>query len=183
MAEHEFTLVIDGDLDDESVLHKLLEAGCDDATFGVVDGVGYGDFHREADALPKALLSAIRDVEEGAGLEVLHVEPDDLVTMADIAHRLDKSREYIRLLVTGRKGPGHFPPPVSHLRGRSRLWRWSDVAVWAGLIDYDGQLKARFIAAVNGALELRRAHLARQQQKEVLQSLAGRAPSVQPTGI
>lgn len=40
MTEHEFTLVIDGDLADETIARALFEACCDDATFGVVDGVG-----------------------------------------------------------------------------------------------------------------------------------------------
>ena len=47
MSEHEFTLVIEGDLSDEGVARALFEAGCDDATFGVIDGVGYGEFIRE----------------------------------------------------------------------------------------------------------------------------------------
>jgi hypothetical protein len=41
---------------------------------------------------------------------------------------------------------------VSHLSGRSKLWRWSDVAAWAGLIDEEAHERARVIAAVNGAL-------------------------------
>jgi hypothetical protein len=172
MSEFEFTLVIDGDLEDEAVLDKLFEAGCDDATFGVIDGIGYGDFHREARSFIKALVSAIKAVEGPGGLKVLHVEPDDVVTMADIAHRLDKSREYVRLLVAGRKGRGGFPPPISHLRGRSRLWRWSDVATWAGMLDEEAQEQAQFIAAVNALLELRRSRLGKQERERLLKVVA-----------
>lgn len=61
------------------------------------------------------------------------VEPDDLVTMSEIAERRGRSRESVRVLVAGRRGRGDFPAPVSHLRSRSRLWRWPEVAERAGL--------------------------------------------------
>lgn len=154
-TEYEFTFVIGGQLDDESVLDELFEAGCSDATFGTVDGLGFGDFHREAPALSEAIDSAIREVESVGRLRVLRVEPDDLVTMAEIAERLERSRESIRLLVAGRRGNGDFPPPVSHSRSRSRLWRWSEVSAWAGHTDDTGTRDARLIAVVNAALELR----------------------------
>lgn len=156
MSEYSFTLVIDGVLDDET-LDELFEAGCDDATFGAVDGAHYADFDREAPSLGEALSSAIADVESVPGLRVRRVEPDDLVTMSEIAERLDRSRESVRLLIAGERGSGDFPAPVSHLRRRNRLWRWSDVAAWAGEADGDDLAKARLIAAVNAALELRTA--------------------------
>lgn len=156
-TEHEFTLVIRGPLDDESVLDELFEAGCSDGTFGTVDGLGFADFHREAPTLSEALDSAIRDVESVDRLQVLRVEPDDLVTMAEIAERLERSRESIRLLVAGQRGDGDFPPPVSHSRSRSRLWRWSEVSAWARHTDDVRTRHARLIAAVNAALELRQA--------------------------
>lgn len=154
---HEFTLVIDGDLDSEGGLEALFEAGCDDATFGTVDGVGYADFVREARTCGDALRSAIEQVESVSGLRVTRVEPDDLVTMSEIAERLGRSRESVRLLVAGDRGPGGFPPPVSHLRARSRLWRWSEVAAWAKRHDQPADpVAAAEIAAVNAALALRK---------------------------
>lgn len=173
MSGYEFTLVIDADLDDDAILDRLFEAGCDDATFGMSDGIGFGEFHRAAPSFRDALLSAIHDVDVETGLRVLHVEPDDLVTMADIARRLDKSREYVRQLVLGRKGPGDFPPPVSHLQSRSSLWRWSDVASWAGELDPEMKERARLIAGVNGALEMRRARLKESDARQLLGLAAG----------
>jgi len=155
MTEHEFTLVIDGDLTDESIAAALFEVGCDDATLGVSDGQGYGEFIREVSTLAEAVMSAIHQVESVASLRVMHLEPDDIVTMADIAERLERTRESVRLLIAGRRGPGHFPPPFSHSRERSRLWRWSDVAEWLGDIEPEEREAARFTAAVNAALELR----------------------------
>jgi len=88
----------------------LYEAGCDDALFGVRDGAQYGAFDREANSFSEALASAIRDVTSAvAGLQVVRIEPDELVTMAAIAKRSGLSREYIRLLSTNQRGPGGFP--------------------------------------------------------------------------
>ena len=64
MKEHQFTLVIAGELDRAEVIDALFEVGCDDATFGTVDHVGYGDFVREAPSLGEAVGSAIEQVEK-----------------------------------------------------------------------------------------------------------------------
>lgn len=151
---YEFTLIIEGlDLDDDAQGDALFER-CDDATIGEVDGVGYGDFHRDTETLVEAVLSAIRDIEAIPGLRVIHTEPDSLVTAAEIADRLDVTREYVRLLAKRERGSG-FPTPVSHARGRNRLWRWADVAAWGGRIG-DAELRDAYaMAAVNALLELR----------------------------
>lgn len=155
MPEYEFTLVLHGDLDDATV-DALFEAGCDDATLGEVDGVGYADFIREAPSFGDALFSAIEQVESVPGLTVTRVEPDDLVTLSEIAQRLGRSRESVRLLAAGERGAGDFPSPVSHLKARSRLWRWSEVAAWAKRHDQPIDLgAATAIAAINAALVLR----------------------------
>jgi hypothetical protein len=155
MREYSFTLAIEGDVDER--IDDLFEAGCDDATFGSVDGAHYADFDREAPTLAKAIFSAITDVESVPGLRVRRVEPDDLVTASEIAERLERSRESVRLLIAGERGRGNFPAPASHLRSRNRLWRWSDVAAWAGEANAQDLTKARLIAAANAALELRAA--------------------------
>jgi hypothetical protein len=155
MSEYEFTLMIEGDLVDEAVARALFEVGCDDATFGVVDGMGYGDFAREASTFAEAVLEAISQVEMVDDLRVIRVEPDDIVTMSDIAERLDRTRESVRLLVAGRRGPGGFPSPISHAMERGRLWRWSDVALWHGQLEPEEIEAARFTSAINAALELR----------------------------
>jgi hypothetical protein len=155
MTEYEFTLVIDGDLTDEDVARELFEAGCDDATFGVIDGAGYGEFMREASSFADAVLSAARQVESVRNLRVRRIEPDDIVTMAEIADRLDRTRESVRLLITGKRGRGGFPAPISHTRDRGRLWRWSDVAEWLGVLDPEQREAAHFVSAANAVFEFR----------------------------
>jgi hypothetical protein len=152
---YEFTLIVEGlDLDDAAQGDALFER-CDDATFGEVDGVGYGDFHRGAGSLGEAVTVAISDVESVAGLRVRRVEPEALVTAAEIAERLDVSKEYIRLLANGERGGGAFPPPVSHLRSRNRLWRWADIAAWSGGAPDEEVHDAYVLATVNAMLDLR----------------------------
>src|SRR5437660_5119090 len=106
MEKHEFTLILHGfsELTDD-VEDRLFEAGCDDALLGVLDGTPFLDFTREASSLKDAILSAIRDVAK-AGFEVVRIEPDDLVSAAEIARRAGRSRESIRQLRTAERGPG-----------------------------------------------------------------------------
>jgi hypothetical protein len=152
---HEFTLIIQGlNLDDDRQGDALFER-CDDATFGEVDGLGYGDFHRDAATLADALAGAINDVESVDGLQVMRAEPDALVTAAEIADRLNVSKEYVRLLANGERGGGAFPPPVSHLRTRNRLWRWADIAAWSGRSTDEELHDAYVLATLNALLELR----------------------------
>ncbi len=153
--KQEFVLIIDGPIVDDDVIEMLFEAGCGDATFGISNEVGSGSFHRTAPSLAHAIDSAIEAVESIPSLRVIRVESEDLLTMAEIARRLGRTRESVRLLVEGKRGKGGFPRPYSG-SGRWRLWRWSDVAAWVGNLPSEEVERARLIAAVNAALELRR---------------------------
>lgn len=159
--EHEFTLVLAGsDVLRSENLDRWFETGCDDTTFGEVDGVAYADFTRSAASPPVAIITAIEQIESAVpDVRVVRIEPDDLVNASDVAMRLGRTRESVRLLIAGERGPGDFPAPVSHLKARGRLWRWAEVARWAqnALGDPlpDSSMSV-FIAACNDALDLRR---------------------------
>lgn len=180
VREHEFTLVLEGAgvLEPEN-LDAWFEAGCDDATFGEVDGVGYADFARSASTPAAAILSAIDQLESAVpSIRVIRVEPDDLVNASDMAARLGRSRESVRLLIAGERGPGGFPAPLSHLKARGRMWRWAEVAPWARkalgteLPDTDAAI---FVAAINDALDLR--HLSPElEERDWLKPLAQLLP-------
>jgi hypothetical protein len=150
MSEYDFTVIFTGDADHDA----LYEAGCDDATFSEIDGVQFADFTREAPALITAIASAIQNIQSVPGLRVTRVEPDELVTQSEIAIRLGRSRESVRLLAAGERGRD-FPPPVSHARARNRLWRWSDVAAWDRQVSAVDHLEAVTLAGINAALELK----------------------------
>jgi hypothetical protein len=167
---HTFTLILSGasELTIE-IQDALFEAGCDDALLGCRDGVLFLDFDREAASLQKAIASTIADVEAAdIGLRVVRVEPDDLITTSEIARRIGQSRESIRLYAHGQRGPGGFPPPISGIKRRSPLYRWTEVAGWLAqntLLGNDSTvdeakrrtlLDAHSIGTINAMLDLRR---------------------------
>ncbi|MHB8293867.1 MAG: helix-turn-helix transcriptional regulator [Acidimicrobiales bacterium] len=155
MAEHHFSLVIapQGGLDDGTTIEALGEAGATDATVGRgPDGVWTAVFDREAPSFKAALSSAIAAVTS-AGVTVRRVEPDDLVTQAEIAERLGRTSESIRLLASGRRGDHTFPTPAVRAPGRGSLWRWAQVAAWAGLPAEEVE-RAEWIEVVNATLQL-----------------------------
>ncbi len=158
MSTYHFTLIVDGpDLQDQPMIDRLFEAGCDDATVGSSDGVQYVDFDREAGALDDAILSAVDDLEKLEGVEVIRIADAGLASLADIAARVDRTRESVRLLVSGARGPGNFPKPVTDPRSRYRLWRWSEVASWFSAYrgEFPGGADEQLAAMYNAALELR----------------------------
>ena len=157
--EHEFTLVLTGvnELADP-VVDALFEAGCDDAVLGVRYGAMFLSFTRAAPTLLDAILSAITDVRRaGIGADVLRVDECDLVSQADIARRIKLTRATVCQYVSGKRGPGGFPPPACHLTdvAESALWQWCEVADWLSqnnLIRADELKHARDVAIVNNAL-------------------------------
>ncbi len=150
---HCFTLVLIGD--DLATSSGAISDMWNDSKIGSSSGTYFVEFERLNPTFRGALSSAIDDVESIEGIRVRRVEPDDLLTAAEIAERLGRSRESVRLLAAGARGGGRFPPPSSHLRARQRLWRWTDIADWSGELDSEERECAHYVAAVNAALEYR----------------------------
>ena len=155
-----FVLVLSGVLEPDAKLEDALyEAGCDDAILAFRGGVGYLEFDRQAPSLGEAILSAIKDVE-GADprLKVVSVEPGDSVNASEIARRTQVTREYIRLLVEGKRGDGNFPAPQSGITSKTLVWSWAVVGRWMlerDLLDRSVVETAETIRDVNDALDLR----------------------------
>lgn len=159
LEAYEFTLVLDG-VDDqtEGLEDQLFEAGCDDALINFRNGTVYLDFNREAPSVEDAVISAIKDIEKSAlGAKVISILPDDQVNAAEIAKRLNKSRQIVSLWVKRERRQGlPFPNPVSKLTDTSPMWRWYDVVNWL----YQNQLIkdrkvvdfAMFIENINAVL-------------------------------
>ena len=158
MSNHHFTLIVEGrDMQEDDVIDSLFECGCDDGTVGRSDGIQFVVFDREANSLDEAVLSAVNDIECVPGLEVVRIADAGLVSMADIAARTGRTRESVRLLISGARGPGGFPAPVTDPRSRYRLWRWLEVEGWLNAYanhesdaDEDG-----LMIAINASLEFR----------------------------
>ncbi|MGH8905016.1 MAG: hypothetical protein ACRD0K_00475 [Egibacteraceae bacterium] len=153
-------IVTGADLQTDAAQNALFEAGCDDATFGTSVGVQRAAFDREAPSFGEALSSAITAVETAVpGARAVRVEPDELVTMSEIARRLGRTRESIRLLVAGERGPGGFPAPANRQTARNALWHWPEVARWFRddlSVPVEDDIPWPLIAAINATLELRR---------------------------
>jgi len=161
MSLFEFSLILDIPGFTPQIEELLFEAGCDDALLGVEDGVAYIDFSREAATFPAAVSTAIQQVESVLDTHcVVRIEPDELVTLAEISTRVGRTRESIRLLASGRRGQGQFPLPLRGAKTRPRIWRWSEVAPWLSghgiSVHEQDVLKANMIAEVNAILQLRR---------------------------
>lgn len=158
MTTHTFTLIVEGpDVTDPDIADALFEAGCDDALVGRSHGVQFVDFDREAESIEDAVLSAVTAVESVEGLRAVRLADAGLVSMSEIAKRVGQSREYIRLLVEGRRGPGGFPAPATDPRVRYRLWRTDDVERWMTRhfgADY-GTAEDDARDAINSGLEFR----------------------------
>jgi len=95
-------------------------------------GTVYLDFSRKAASAEEAVISAIQAVESiPAKATVISILPDDLVTEADIAKRLKRSRQTISLWVKrARRQQKPFPNPISRLSDKSPMWRWFEVVEW-----------------------------------------------------
>lgn len=182
MQEYEFTLVLSGiqELSDD-VLDSFYEAGCDDGLVGMRDGIAYVDFARRANSFQDAVLTAIRDVEK-TGAQVQHIEPDEMVTMSEIARRLNVTREGVRKWIGGLRGPGNFPAPIGNLKNRSAIWRWTDVLQWKRKVEGKEGVSCAArnhpagctcgwgIAVINSVLELRRRGINIRIQDALLQT-------------
>jgi hypothetical protein len=155
---YEFSLVIDGVPHlTRRVEDALFEAGCDDATLSVRRGHLYAEFARAASSMKDAILSAIRDIRSsGIGASVLCVDECNVVTQAEIARRIHRTRQMINQYISGERGPGNFPAPEHRLADGSPLWFWSSVSAWLadnGIIPPEESLNAQIVAAINTSLE------------------------------
>jgi hypothetical protein len=176
---HSFVLLTRGaNLVEPENFAALARAGCDDALLGQRGGTMFAEFRRDTARFEDAVLRAIGQIEQAVPEAlVIRVEPDDLVSLTEIAERTGRSKEAIRLYSEGRRGPGQFPPALAWVAQRHKLWQWSDVAAWfeeaLGRHDTDNE-KAQFIAALNGLLELRaRAERLSSSAQRALSPLAG----------
>ena len=74
MAKYEFSLIMKSQLElTEEIADELFEAGCDDGTPGICNGIFSIYFHREGKSMEAAIGSAISDVGT-AGYDVERAE-------------------------------------------------------------------------------------------------------------
>jgi hypothetical protein len=154
MTPYQFTVIV-ASVPTAAQVRVLLALG--DGTRIVRDareGIVRVRFRRHRPDLADAVVSAVRDVE-AAGLRAVRLLEHDWVTLADVADRIGRSREAVRLWSIGRVGPGGFPPPLNP--GRETLfYSWSEVAPWLGeRMGLDVPEPGLVLAAANLTLQLR----------------------------
>ena len=101
VKEFEFDLMFAlpaGERDEQAMLDALFEAGCDDAIVGTgaagIVGLGFIREGSDAEAvIAKAVRQALKGLPKGARLR--EVRPD-LVSLADVAARLQVSRQALQ---------------------------------------------------------------------------------------
>ena len=156
--EFDFALLLTGPTEfTDAMADALFAAGCDDATPSVCYGRVSLEFSRTAPSYKDAVLSAIGDVRKaGIGADVWQIDDCDLVTQAEVARKVGKSPQYVQQLMSGKRGPGRFPPPVCHLSENTLLWQWCEVSQWLcenNVVKPEVVEQARLTFAINLALE------------------------------
>lgn len=129
MKTHEFSIIASGlDPEADDFESRFYDAGCDDALVAFQKGHIILDFAREAESLEDAIAGAVAAVDQ-AGAKVDRVEPDPLVSLADISARTGLSRSAITLYAQGARSE-NFPAPIAKVTSSSPLWDWAAVAKW-----------------------------------------------------
>ncbi len=159
---YQFTLILKNvDEDTPNLEDSLYKAGCDDALINFRNGTVYLDFDRRGTSFKETILVAIRDVESSSVHAIVaNVAPENLVTISDIAKRLNKKRQVVSLWIKGeRRKSITFPKPIMKLSDCSPLWKWSEVSQWLyqnRIIDDKNIVnQAIFIEDLNASLEVR----------------------------
>jgi predicted DNA-binding transcriptional regulator AlpA len=154
MRTYEFGIIASGlDPAAEDFETRFYEAGCDDATISFQKGHIIADFARDAESLPDAIASAI-DAVIAAGAVVDRVEPDPLVSLADMAARTGLTRAAMTNYSQGKRG-SRFPSPVAKITSESPLWDWATVARWMyenEKLDKETAIEAEVVRLANDAI-------------------------------
>jgi hypothetical protein len=158
-TEFDFTLILTGITPETAgVEDRLFAAGCDDATLAFRCGRPVLTFSRKAASAMDAIVTAIEDVRKsGIGADVLRVDNCNLVTLSEIARRIDRQRQVVHQYMRGQRGPGGFPAPMCELGPSHWLWRWCDVAYWLwenDMLKKDSLNESREVEIINSILEM-----------------------------
>ena len=127
--DFEFSFIVEGFDIDDPLLERLYSAFDD---VGATDQLGRTTIEFVVEAVSPA--SALRDTLfrfQTAFPEVVVVRLDrDLVNVSEIADRISRTPESVRLLVNGSRGAGKFPVASGVLPGGTRIWEWAAVYKW-----------------------------------------------------
>ena len=126
--DYEFSVQVTGlDIESESQLKQLKDDTITVVPFASDDLIMLGV--EMAAESPESAFSEFKSFlnECASGIKIKRVDLD-LVSLSQIAERLDITREAVRLWAIGQRRKG-FPEPFTSA-GQSLLWAWSDVFDW-----------------------------------------------------
>jgi len=160
MKEFDFSLVLYSDNISFEILESLLvDSELTDATISQRNGTFYLDFTRSGSNLTDTILTTIIDIENKTPFKICRIEPSDIVTSAEIARRLGRSRQSVQQLISGSRGSGDFPQPEAGITTKTLFWSWTDVVSWflevSIISDRSLYYDAMSIKALNIALSYR----------------------------
>ncbi|WP_375285051.1 hypothetical protein [Marinicauda pacifica] len=159
MKAYEFSIVASGlDHEADDFIDRFFEAGCDDATVAYARGSIIVSFCREAVSLEEAVRSATQNVR-ATGAAVERVEPDSLVSLAEIAKRAGLTRSALSNYAHGLRG-ANFPRPIARITTDNPLYDWPTVASWLlerGQISGEAAHEAVTLKALNEEIGATRA--------------------------
>lgn len=128
--EYEFTFIVSGvTVDDDEAVRKLRDAH--DAMLLRAGGLDQLVIAYAGDsAVDAAIRAATAITSVVPKIRILRLDRD-LVGVAEIADRTDRSRQNVAQWVNGERlgGGGSFPLPEG-TAGRSHVWLWSEVNAW-----------------------------------------------------
>jgi transcriptional regulator with XRE-family HTH domain len=158
MKTFEFSIIASGlDPEAEDLADRFFDAGCDDATVSFQKGHIIVDFAREDESIDAAICSAVECVQK-AGAKVERVEPDPLVSLADIAARTGLTRAAITNYAKGDRAQD-FPSPIARVTSKTSLYEWSTVATWLFRHDQlprEKAIEAEAVRLANAAIQSHR---------------------------
>jgi hypothetical protein len=154
MKTFEFSIIASGlDPSADDFESRFYDAGCDDALVAFQHGHIIVDFSREAASIDEAITSAVENVKT-AGATVERIEPDPLVSQAEIAERTGLTRAAVNQYSKGARHEA-FPPPVVRVSTTRPLWDWAVVAAWLyhhDRLPKDAVIEALAVKAANSSL-------------------------------
>ncbi len=169
MKTYEFSIIasdLDPNADDFEA--RFYDGRCSDATVSFQRGHTIVDFAREAPSLEEAIASAVEDAI-ALGCKVERIEPDPLVSLAEIAIRTGMSRAAMTNYSKGHRGQ-NFPVPSIKITSESPLWIWADVAGWLyrnHKINREVAIEAEAVRQANKVLASGEQHIGQQLKVRV----------------
>jgi hypothetical protein len=172
MRLHQFTLVVDSEPTDDQIDRLLQTENQPGVTNSPRTNSGEVQYDIRGDGtLTEAIAQGIHEVES-VGLRPVRVLGEDWVTLGEIAERIGRSREAVRLWAAGKVGPGGFPPVLNpHRDPDTSFYSWAEVGPWLReRMGLDIPDEEPVLVAANLALQLR-ALAPRISQMSVLRDL------------